>query len=162
MQPYDMVNDAGFWLMLKVLEPCYSPLDKKTIASNYMPNMCEAEKQRIKASLMNVSCFSITTDMWTSRAKHAYTALTIHYLNADFRLCCHMLEAKEFQVEHTGVQIASELRDILENWHLPEDNLIAEATDNGSNIVCALEQLGWNNIRCFAHTILDVLHIHSS
>jgi len=63
-----------------------------------------------------------------------------------------MLETKEFQIEHTGVQIASELRDILQNWDLSEDNLIAATTNNGSNIVCALEQLGWNNIKCFAHT----------
>ena len=153
MQPYDTVNDAGFRYMLKTLEPRYTPPDRKTIATTHIPKMYEIEKNRIKASLMNVSCFSITTDMWTSRAKHAYTALTVHYLNADFQLCCHMLETKEFQVEHTGMQIASELRDILQSWDLPEDKLIAATTDNGSNIVCGLEHLGWNNIRCFAHTL---------
>ena len=30
---------------------------------------------------------------------------------------------------------------------------MAATTDNGTNIVCALEQLGWHNIRCFAHTL---------
>ena len=153
MQPYDTVNDTGFRHMLKALEPRYLPPDRKTIATTYMPKMYETEVSRIKASLKNASCFSITTDMWTSRAKHAYTALTIHYLNADFHLCCHMLETKEFQSEHTGIQIASELRDILESWDLSEDDLIAATTDNGSNIVSALEHLGWNNIRCFAHTL---------
>ena len=64
-----------------------------------------------------------------------------------------MLEIKEFQEEHTGMEIASELRDILQSWDLPEDKLIAATTDNGSNIVYGLEHLGWNNIRCFAHTL---------
>ena len=153
VQPYDTVNDSGFQHMLKTLEPRYIPPDRKTIATNYMPKMYELEKQRIKTNLTNASCFAITTDMWTSRTKHAYTGLTVHYLSADFKLCCHMLETKEFQVEHTGIQIASELRDILQSWDLPEDNVIAATTDNGTNIVCALEQLGWHNIRCFAHTL---------
>ena len=153
MQLFDTVNDPRFRHLLKTLEPRYSPLDRKTIATSYMPKMYEMEKNRIKASLRNVSCFSITTYMWTSRAKHAYTALTVHYLNADFHLCCHMLETKEFQSEHTGVQIASELRDILQSWDLSEEDLIATTTDNSSNIVCALEHLGWKYIRCFARTL---------
>ena len=70
-----------------------------------------------------------------------------------------MLDTKEFQEEHTGMQIAAELRDILESWGLSEECLVA-TTDNGSNIVNALDQLDWINIRCFAHTLqLAVLKV---
>jgi len=51
MQPYDIVNDTGFRHMLKVLEPHYSPPDRKTIASNHMPNMYEAESRELKPAL---------------------------------------------------------------------------------------------------------------
>ena len=152
MQPYDTVNDVGFRSLLKVLEPCYSPSDRKTIAGTYFPNLYEAEREKVKANLKNASAFSITTDMWTSRAKHSYTALTVHYLNNSFEICCHMLDTK-FQEERTGTQIAAELRDILESWDLSEECLIAATTDNGSNIANALDQLDWINIRCFAHTL---------
>ena len=64
-----------------------------------------------------------------------------------------MLDTKEFQEEHTGMQIAAELRDILESWGLSEECLVPATTDNGSNIVNALDQLDWINIRCFAHTL---------
>ena len=47
-----------------------------------------------------------------------------------------MLPHEEFQVEHTGMEISSELRDILQSWDLPKDKLVAATTDNGSNIVC--------------------------
>lgn len=139
--------------MLKILEPRYSPPDRKTIANTYFPKLYETEKQKVKANLQNATSFSITTDMWISRAKHSYTALTVHHLNNDFELCCHMLDTKEFQEEHTGIQTAAELRDILESWGLSEECLIAAPTDNGSNIVNALDQLDWINIRCFAHTL---------
>ena len=47
MQPYDTVNDAGFRYMLKTLEPRYTPPDRKTIATTYIPKMYETEKNRI-------------------------------------------------------------------------------------------------------------------
>ena len=81
--------------------------------------------------------------------KHACTGLTVHYWNADFKLCCCMLETEEFQVEHIGTQIASELKVILHSWNLSEDNLMTATTDNGTNI----KRVGLNNIRCFAHTL---------
>ena len=153
MQPYDTVNDVGFRQMLKVLEPRYFPPDRKTISTRYFPKLFETEREKVKANLKNVTSFSITTDMWTSRTKHSYTALTVHYLNNSFELCCHMLDTKEFQEEHTGIQIAAELKEILESWGLSEECLIAATFDNGSNIVNALDQLNWINIRCFAHTL---------
>jgi len=77
----------------------------------------------------------------------------VQYFNNDFELCCHMLDMKEFQEEHTGRQISAELREIVESWDLSEGYLMAATTDNGLNIVSALDQLGWINIRCFAHTL---------
>jgi len=60
-----------------------------------------------------------------------------------------MLDTKEFQEEHTGKQIATELREMLESWSLSEECLVAATIDNGSNTVNALDQLEWMNIRWF-------------
>ena len=38
-----------------------------------------------------------------------------------------------------GTNIAKELQEILENWRLQEDKMSAITTDNGTNIVAALE-----------------------
>ena len=46
-----------------------------------------------------------------------------------------MLDTKEFQEEHTGKQIAAG------SWGLSVECVVAATTDNGSNIVNAVDQL---------------------
>jgi len=48
MQPYDTINDVGFCHMLKVLEPRYSPPDRKTVANAYFPKLYEAEREKLQ------------------------------------------------------------------------------------------------------------------
>jgi len=52
--------------MLKVIEPRYSPPDRKKIATAYFPKLYEAEREKVQANLQNAESFSITTD--TSQA----------------------------------------------------------------------------------------------
>ena len=77
--------------------------------------------------------------MWTSRHNKAYTGVTIHFVNATYQLKSYLLETLEFQEAHTGTNIAEELQEILRNWRLPQDKILAITTDNGTNIVAALE-----------------------
>ena len=80
MQPFDTVNDSGFQHILREFEPCYVPPDRKTIPCNYMPCLfaIERTKDRVRQQLSGITNFAVTTDIWTSRAKHAYTGLTVH------------------------------------------------------------------------------------
>ena len=137
MQPIDTVNDTGFRKMLKKFEPRYIPPDWKTISSKYLPQMFETAKDRVKNLLNHATYYACTTDLWTSRAQHAYISLTVHYISEDFVLQSHLLETKEFSDSHTGVHIAEELEGILQDWSLSRDGLAAFTTDNGGNIVTA-------------------------
>ena len=153
LQPYDTVNDAGFRHMIKTFEPRYTPPDRKTIATNYMPKMYDKEKGKVKAKVAEVKSFALTTDIWTSRANHSYTGLTIHYISKDFQLASHLLETKEFPESHTGNNIADELIAILSEWNLDHQMLSAVTTDNGSNIVLATDILNWSRMPCFSHSL---------
>ena len=59
----------------------------------------------------------------------------------------------EFPDSHTGVKIPEELKAILDEWGLAHDNLSAVTTDNGTNIVLAMELLQWSRILCFSHAL---------
>eukprot|EP00118_Oscarella_pearsei_P005687 m.26176 g.26176 ORF g.26176 m.26176 type:complete len:173 (+) comp29152_c0_seq1:383-901(+) len=139
--------------MLKTLEPRCTPPDRSTISRTYLPRMFDAEKKRIKNALQSACHFAITTDLWTSRARHAYTGLTVHYINEQFDLNHHLLETKEFGESHTGANIADELAEILQDWDMCQDKLSCATTDNGSNIVSASALLGWQRMPCFSHTL---------
>ena len=57
----------------------------------------------------------------------------------------------EFPDSHTGVNISEELKAISDEWGLAHDNLSAATTDNGTNIVSAMEL--FNGAECHALVI---------
>ena len=141
--------------LLHKFEPRYIPPDRKTIATNYIPSLFEREKQRIHQQLKNVVNFAVTTDIWTSRANHAYTGLTVHYIDSSYTLQCHLLETKEFPDSHTAVNIQEEVTEIFDDWGLSDKKLVGVTTDNGTNITRAVNLLGWSHchLPCFSHTL---------
>ena len=42
-------------------------------------------------------------------------------------------------LEHTGINLADELKDILKRWDLKDSDLVSVTTNNARNIVCAIE-----------------------
>ena len=111
-----------------------------------MPELYEKEKQKIQQHLDGVKWYAITTDTWTSRAKQAFSAITVHYVTNEFKLQSHLLETREFPESHTGVNIAQEIEEVLQG-------IIAESTDNGANIISAIEVLECLHLLCFSHTL---------
>ena len=97
--------------------------------------------------------YAITTDIWSSRHLDSYTGLTIHYIDGNFELQSHLLDTREFSESHTGENIATELKEILGEWNMSLENLVAATTDNGSNIVLTTEMLDWTRMPCFSHTL---------
>ena len=119
-------------------------------------------KENVTKQLKDADYYCITTDMWSSRAKQSYIAVTIHYLTDSFDMRSYLLETKEFPEVHTGDMIAESLQQILTEWELDPGKLLAATTDNGSNIALALRKLGWTRISCFSHTVEKALVLHST
>uniref|UniRef100_A0A1X7UZQ3 DUF659 domain-containing protein n=1 Tax=Amphimedon queenslandica TaxID=400682 RepID=A0A1X7UZQ3_AMPQE len=115
--------------------------------------MYVTEKKHISNLMSSAQFYSCTTDIWTSRAQHAYISLTIHYLAGDFTLHSHLLESKEFPDSHSGVNFAQELTQSLKEWRLTIDNLVSFTTDNTSNVVVAMEELECIRVPCFSHCL---------
>ena len=80
--------------------------------------------------LQEATFFSATTDMWTSAANDSYMTITIHFISSDWELNSFCLETVPLFTDHTGQNIADAILDILENWNLSRDNLVATTTDS--------------------------------
>ncbi len=106
MQSYSTVYDCGFRHLLQVLEPRYTPPDRKLLATKYMPALYEQEKVWIQ-KMEVIKDFGLTTDNWTSRAKHAYISLTIHYIDDDVQLQSHLLGTRELPESHNAARSSS-------------------------------------------------------
>ena len=153
MQSYQTVNNPSFQHLVHSFDQRYHAPDRKTLSTNDIPRLYDREKEWVSSALSNVDSFALTTDIWTSRHNQAYTGLTGHYVDDCYQLQSHLLENVEFPQSHMGINISEKLEAILEEWKLPQDNLSTVTTDNGTNIVSALEILQWNRMPCFSHTL---------
>ena len=154
MQPYDTINDVGFCHMIATFQPRYTPPDRKTLATQYIFRMFDSEIARIQQQISQAEYFAITTDLWTSRSKHAYIGINIHYVTNQFDLRNHLLATKEFSNSHIAENLTEILQRILSEWKLStKDAVSAVTTDNGSNIVLAIDLAGWVGLSYFSHTL---------
>lgn len=153
MHPFQTVNEPGFRQLLQSLEPRYEPPDRKSLANNYMRKLYERERGNILDKISCIDDYSFTTDFWTSCQNRSYGTITIHYIGSDYVLCSHLLETKEITQAHTGMNIAEEIRGIMDEWDLSLDQVSAVTTDNASNMVLAMNVLEWTRIPCFSHSL---------
>ena len=87
-------------------------MDRKTLATNYIPKLYDQEKEQICSELCGteISSYALTTDIWTSRHNKAYTGVTVHFVNTSYQVKAYLLQTVEFPGAHTGVNITAELQ----------------------------------------------------
>ena len=59
----------------------------------------------------------------------------------------------EMPQRHTGINIASRLENAASKWNVQDEHIIALVCDNASNMRVAAEEVGWEHISCFGHTL---------
>jgi hypothetical protein len=151
--PFNTVNGEGFKKMMKKVNaafnpPCYATL-KQNMGLEYKTAV-ELMKNYIEKTC---NYASITTDLWTSRAKNGYISITCHWLTQEMKLCDILICVDQISYLHTREHIRKTIQDKLKVLGL-EKKIIIAITDNGSNMVKAIEE--WNSVErvaCSAHTL---------
>ena len=69
--------------------------------------------------------------------QQAYITFTIHFIDSNWELRSFCLDTIPLYDDHTGQNIADATTNILDNWKLTKENLVAMTTDSGANIVVA-------------------------
>lgn len=157
MVPIYTVEKPGFINMIKVLDPRYVLPSRKFFSDVALPNLYNSTRQRVAKELQEVSFYSATTDLWSSRTMQPYMSLTVHFVNNDWTLRSVCLQTAYFPEDHTGEIVAQGLRDALNSWNLAEDRLICMTTDSGSNMIKALKDNAWPNLQCFGHRLHNAI-----
>lgn len=151
--PLSVVEDSGFRNLIKLAEPRFSLPSRRYFSDNVIPSLYLQEKERIESSIANAEYCSFTTDLWTAKHQNrSYISLTIHFIDNVWELRSYCLETREISVDHTAENIATELGDLLSDWKVKE-RVCGFTTDNGANIVNAMERLDVLNFPCLGHTL---------
>ncbi|XP_074551526.1 E3 SUMO-protein ligase ZBED1-like [Halichoeres trimaculatus] len=152
MVPVATVEQVGFKKLLKTMDPRYELPSRNYFAREALPQMYTEVRQSLADQLANVTHFALTSDMWSSRTCEPYMSVTVHFIK-DWELKTACLQTSYFPQDHTGEHIAEALQDAIASWKLREKHLVAITTDNGSNIVKAVELNEWLRMQCFGHRL---------
>ncbi|KAL2095672.1 hypothetical protein ACEWY4_007820 [Coilia grayii] len=97
---------------------------------------------------------SLTTDGWSSLATESYVTVTAHFIDEDWEMRNVTLDTSELQTAHTAANVFTCISNILREYHIEHESVLAITTDNVTNYVNAVERhLGITDIPCMAHTI---------
>lgn len=89
--------------------------------------------------------------MWTSDCNKSYITVTCHFIY-DNNLYSPVLAIREVFDSHTGLNIATTLKNIFNEWGIT-NKIVTIVSDNGSNIKNAInEHLLKYRHPCVAHT----------
>lgn len=155
LQPCSTVEKSGFRHLVQKLNARYQLPSKEYFADVEVPRLYYHAKDHIvRPKLVEAQYFAVTTDMWTTPATGPYMSFSVHFIDREWSLESFCLDTNPLYEDHTGLNIAGTFKDVLANWELPLDKLIAATTDNKSNYISAFaNHLGWIHISCFGHNL---------
>ena len=78
--------------------------------------------------------------------------VTVHFIE-DWEMKTACLQTSYFPQDPTGEHIAEALQYAIARWKLQEKHLVAITTDNGSDIIKAVELNEWLRMQCFSHRL---------
>ena len=153
-QPFSTVEKPGFKRMISKLNPRYQlPSRRYFVEHEILQLYSEIKEKTVVPKLLEAKHFAVTTDFWTSITRVPFMSFTVHFIDNDWILRSYCLDTVPSYEDHTGENIAAALQDVLENWQLSSENLVATTTDNASNYVAAFDTLGWTRVSCFGHNL---------
>ena len=149
--------------MIQTFDQRYSFHNRKTTKQQIL-NLFEEKRMDIKKTIAQISGkVSLTSDMWTASNNDAFLSLTIHFVDNNWVLKNFLLDIIPFSIRHTGINMATAIMNVLQEFDLAEKTL-ALMTDNASSMIgCANYmaeelELDFNNFtfahyRCAAHVL---------
>lgn len=150
LQPFSIVEDAGFRKYSKVLNPSYRLPSRKTISQSLIPERFLKCQAMVKEKVAHAEAVCLTTDCWTSRANGCFMLVTCHFID-DFEMVSYLLDWFEFTDRHTADNLAEKLRGIATEWDVAA-KVVACVTDHAANVTLAVRKANWRYSPCFAHT----------
>ena len=141
------------------LEPRYHLPSRKFLTENIIPRIKLGVEGEVKKCLVGVQHFSFTTDVWTTNVSNeSLLSLTAHWVTKEFERRSSVLNAVALEGSHTGAYMCAKLKESLVSLKIEDTQVHVFVRDNGSNMVKAIDDMGFTSLGCLAHTLQLVVH----
>ena len=151
--PFRIVDNFHFQRFLKIIASNYKLPSRNHISNALLEIQFKEVCDIIKNDLAGAISIAATTDIWTSCQNLAYMAVTVHFVNEEWKLISHTISVRNLVGKHDNESLKEALIESFSEWGI-NDKIIAITVDNGKNIIKAVN--GIENIeliRCFGHTM---------
>ena len=116
LRPVRVVEGHGFKDLMHYLEPGYTIPSRKHF-TKLLRHKHLLGKEKLCSKFEEADSIALTTDIWTSAATQAYIT---HYLDLEWKLHAFVLQTAAFPERHTGVEIATKLKQICDDFGIGE------------------------------------------
>jgi hypothetical protein len=121
--------------------PTFTAVSRQT-TSRDLKKMCKESLKQIKDDFTTCTfSVSLTSDIWSGRAKQDYISVVAHYVNEDWEILKRIIGFELIDVKHTGDNIAEAIIKVVENFGLT-NKIFAVTLDNASSNTSAMNTLG--------------------
>ncbi|XP_048591471.1 zinc finger BED domain-containing protein RICESLEEPER 2-like [Brassica napus] len=158
---YEKVRDTWKYLNADVQTIC------RNTARADVYRLYESERDTLKRELASLpGRVSFTSDLWTSVKREGYMCVTAHYIDRNWKLNSKILTFCALPPPHTGMNVAIQLLDSLEEWGVHKKVFsvtLDNATSNDSMQDIVKSQLNLDDallcggeffhVRCAAHIL---------
>lgn len=158
-QPFYLVEDPGFLLLVDYLEPRYTMPSRHYFVEKALPALQKQIRDKLLMQLAEASDVAFTTDIWSSSVcPMSLLSLTAQWVDGKFSLCRATLHVREFRGSHTAGRIEQAIEDMLNNWGIDKKRVHVILRDNAANMKRAMLDLGVPSVGCVAHSLQLVVH----
>lgn len=152
--PYSCVEKVGFCTLLNYAAPLYKIPSRKTITLK-MEEKYRCLSNVVKDILSKIKYITLTTDAWSDTLNNVgYLGVTCHFVN-NYELQSINIGVTELHDNHTSKNLKKWLLEIVEEWKINMQSIVAVVSDNAANIKKALKDAFGEDkyLDCLAHTL---------
>lgn len=92
-----------------------------------------------KKQFREIDYFCVTCDIWSEMMScRSFLGITVHYI-LNSKLTTTAIEVHPLDERHTANLIGSKLSELLLQWNINNEKVVAVVTDNGANMVSAIQ-----------------------
>lgn len=150
-QPTSTVEHATFKDLLHCINPKIRVPSRRDIVADLLATEATAREGILRE--LEGQFVALTQDAWTSSAVLAFLSLTVHYMDAQFKLHSLPLECSPFPGSHTAVAIAAKTEEMLSRAGISPAYVSAVVADNAANQVAAGALADFDSVACAPHTL---------
>ena len=158
LRPAALVEGAGFKALMNYVEPGYRVPSSTRIAGLVKQKFVKGKDNIKRYFQSEVHFMAVTTDIWTSHKNDAYFSLTMHFVDSSWDMISCILATAPFPEHHTAVNIVDKMKQVMEEYDIESNHLLAIVHDQCSNMRLAGEMLceesgNCQSLSCSAHCL---------